>query len=55
LALDGKEVGRISSAIYSPHFGGIGLAILHHSAWQPGTELRVGEDGVAIVSELPFK
>ena len=55
LALDGKEVGHISSAIYSPRFGGIGLAILHHSAWQPGTELRVGEDGVAIVSELPFK
>jgi folate-binding protein YgfZ len=55
LNLDGKEVGRVSSAIYSPRLGGIGLAILHHSAWNTGTELKVGEDGVAIVSELPFK
>ncbi len=54
LILDGKEVGRVSSAIYSPRFGAIGLAIIHHSAWQPGTELRVGEDGVAIVTDLPF-
>lgn len=55
LNLDGKEVGRVSSAIYSPRLGAIGLAILHHSAWNPGTELKVGEEGVAIVSGLPFK
>ena len=54
LSLDGKEVGRVTSAVRSPRFGAIGLAILHHSAWTPGTDLKVGEGGVAIVSELPF-
>jgi tRNA-modifying protein YgfZ len=54
LSLGGKEVGRVSSAIRSPRFGAIGLAILHHSAWNPGTDLKVGDDGIAIVTELPF-
>jgi folate-binding protein YgfZ len=54
LTLAGKEVGRVASAVRSPRFGSIGLAILHHSAWTPGTELKVGEGGAAIVSELPF-
>jgi folate-binding protein YgfZ len=54
LSIDGKEVGRVSSAVRSPRFGAIGLAILHHSAWTPGTELKVGEGGLAIVSDLPF-
>ena len=54
VSLDGKEVGRVTSAVMSPRFGAIGLAILHHSAWTPGMELKVGEGGVAIVSELPF-
>jgi folate-binding protein YgfZ len=55
LSLGGNTVGRVSSAIQSPRLGAIGLAILHHSAWQPGTELKAGEDGTAIVAELPFK
>ena len=54
LTLAGKEVGRVTSAVRSPRFGAIGLAILHHSAWTPGTELKVGEGGAAIVSDLPF-
>lgn len=56
LTLDGKEVGRVSSAVRSPRLGAIGLAILHHSAWTPGVELRVGEVGgaAAIVADLPF-
>ena len=54
LTLDGKEVGRVTSVVRSPRFGAIGLAIVHHSAWTPGTELKVGEGGSAIVSELPF-
>jgi glycine cleavage system aminomethyltransferase T len=55
LSLGDKEVGRVSSAIQSPRFGAIGLAILHHSAWQPGIELKVGENGTAVVADLPFK
>jgi aminomethyltransferase len=54
VSLDGKEVGRVTSAVMSPRFGAIGLAILHHSAWTPGMELKVGEGGIAIVSDLPF-
>ena len=54
LTLAGKEVGRVTSVVHSPRFGAIGLAILHHSAWAPGTELKVGEGGSAIVSDLPF-
>jgi len=55
LSLGDNTVGRVSSAIRSPRFGAIGLAILHHSAWQPGTELKVGENGTAVVADLPFK
>jgi len=55
LSLGDKEVGRVSSAIRTSRFGAIGLAILHYSAWQPGTELKVGEHGTAIVADLPFK
>jgi len=54
LNLAGKEVGRVTSAVRSPRLGAIGLAILHHSAWTPGTELKVGGDGAAIVADLPF-
>ena len=54
LNLAGKEVGRVTSVVHSQRFGAIGLAILHHSAWAPGTELKVGEGGSAIVSDLPF-
>ncbi len=60
--LDGKEVGRVSSAAVSPRMGAIGLAILHHSAWTPGTKVEIQElSGQfadrfgAVVSDLPFK
>jgi folate-binding protein YgfZ len=57
LNLDGKEVGRVSSIALSPRFGAIGLAILHHSAWQLGTTLTVegSPSSAAKVIELPFK
>ena len=54
VSLAGTEVGRVTSAVCSPRFGAIGLAILHHSAWTPGVELKIGEDGAAIVTDLPF-
>jgi len=41
LALDGKEVGRLTSVVRSPRLGVIGLAILHHSAWEPGTGVTI--------------
>src|SRR5262249_27513440 len=57
LLLDEHEVGRVSSIANSPRLGAIGLAILHHSAWQPGTVLHARLDSSSInatVSELPF-
>jgi folate-binding protein YgfZ len=54
VSLDGKEVGTVTSVVKSPRFSAIGLAILHHRAWTPGTELKAGDGGVVIVTELPF-
>jgi folate-binding protein YgfZ len=57
LLLDGKEVGRVSSSVISPRIGAIGLSILHHSAWSPGTLLDAREpsgDIKATVSDIPF-
>jgi folate-binding protein YgfZ len=39
--LNGKEIGRLTSVLRSPRLGIIGLAILHHSAWEPGTVVLV--------------
>jgi len=55
--LDGREVGRVSSAAVSPRFGVIGLSILHHNAWRPGVTLTVHSGSSAWsgrVSDLPF-
>ncbi len=55
--LEGKEVGRITSSAVSPRLGGIALAILHHSAWQPGLEVSVIDHAghyKGLVSDLPF-
>jgi folate-binding protein YgfZ len=57
LFLDGKEVGRVTSSVLSPRLGALGLAILHHSAWTPGTVVVArteSGDLKASVSELPF-
>ncbi len=54
VSLQSKEVGRLGSVVWSPRFGAIALAILHHSAWQPGTRVAVAESGEATVSDLPF-
>ncbi len=45
LRLGEKEVGTLGSVAVSPALGPIGLAIVRREA-EPGTELRVGEDGV---------
>src|SRR5581483_11480004 len=48
LHLDGREVGRVTSAVVSPTHGPIALAFVRREA-PPGTELDLGE-----VVELPF-
>ncbi len=56
--LDGKEVGHLTSVAASPRLGFLGLAILHHSAWNPGTVLTVKDqngESPAVVCDLPFE
>ena len=58
IALEHKEVGRLTSVVDSPRFGLIGLSILHHSAWQPGTTVAIAHGDAtlaATVSDLPFE
>lgn len=50
LTLEGKEVGRVSSPVVSPHLGPVALALVRREA-PPGTTL---DDGSAVV-ELPFE
>ena len=55
--LDGREVGALTSPVFSPRFGVLALAILHHSAWTAGTRVSIREPGAemsALVSDLPF-
>jgi folate-binding protein YgfZ len=54
LRLGEREVGRLGSAVISPDFGPIALAIVRREAG-PGETLDVGDGGVtARVVELPF-
>ncbi len=58
ILLEEKSVGVLTSIARSPEFGVIGLAILHHSAWEPGTPVAVRDTtGVsdARVADLPFR
>lgn len=58
VSLDGREVGRLTSAVQSPRLGPLGLGILHHSAWPAGTRVAVNDPAgkiEGVVSNLPFK
>jgi tRNA-modifying protein YgfZ len=55
LRLGEKEVGRIGTAVVSPAFGPIALAIVRREA-EPGETLAVGDAGAtAEVVDLPFE
>jgi folate-binding protein YgfZ len=53
-----KEVGNITSSVYSPALGRpIALGYVHKDFWTPGTQLVIEHSGAAIqatVAELPF-
>lgn len=55
---DGREVGRITSATFSPTFGKvIALGMLRRECWEPGTIVEVESRGGQIsaqVTSLPF-
>jgi folate-binding protein YgfZ len=53
-----REVGTITSAAQSPALGALGLGIIHHSAWTPGTAVVIKDaagERPATVDDLPFK
>jgi folate-binding protein YgfZ len=57
IILDGKPIGSLTSVVWSPMHGVIGLAIVHHAAWAEGTRLRIAGGGgghAARIAELPF-
>jgi len=55
---DGKEVGKVTSVMYSPHLGyTIALAYLKYDYLGPGTQVKImiGDEEIpARVTELPF-
>ena len=54
IALDGRDVGRIGTAVVSPALGPIALAVIRREA-EPGALVEVGESGVGgQVVDLPF-
>lgn len=58
LMLDGKSVGSLTSAVWSPHFGVIGLGVVHHSAWTEGAHVVIDHptaNSSAQITDLPFK
>jgi folate-binding protein YgfZ len=56
--VDGKDVGRITSAVVSPALGhGVALGYLRREHWEPGTRVEVAGDGEPLTAEvaaLPF-
>jgi folate-binding protein YgfZ len=55
LRLGERPVGHLGSAVLSPTFGAIGLALVRREA-EPGATVTVGEQGIAAtVVELPFQ
>ena len=54
VALDGRELGTVTSAALAPALGPIGLALLRKQA-APGMVVQLSSGGEATVVELPFK
>ncbi|MFL6211925.1 MAG: aminomethyltransferase family protein [Pyrinomonadaceae bacterium] len=56
VALDGKEIGRVTSVVYSPHLARtVALGYVKFDYLAPGTEVRVGEEAhAARISALPL-
>jgi folate-binding protein YgfZ len=54
IVLGDREVGTIGTAVLSPAYGPIALAVVRREA-EPGARVQVGEDGVAAeVIDVPF-
>lgn len=57
LSFEGQPVGKVGSAVPTGTRGGVGIAVVHRKAYDPGTVLEVeggGRAEVALLSELVF-
>jgi folate-binding protein YgfZ len=54
VTLEERELGKVGTAVLSPAFGPIALAILRREA-EPGSEVLVGGEVTAEVVDLPFE
>lgn len=54
VAIEGKEVGRVTTAAVSPRLGPIALGYVHRSHFAPGTAVEVGGAPATVVA-LPFE
>lgn len=55
LLSDGKEVGSITSAVFSPTLGrSIALGYVRREHLELGTRLALASGGIAVVAQLPF-
>ena len=54
VALEGREVGRVTTAGVSPRLGPIAMAVVHRSAAEPGTSVDV-TGAAATVARLPLE
>ena len=52
LQFAGKEIGKLGSAISSPRFGRIGLAIIRHEAAKLGTHLTLPKGEAVVVEDF---
>jgi folate-binding protein YgfZ len=51
---DGREAGKVTSIAVSPHFGPIGLALVHRRVGEPPAEVGLDGGGQAEIVALPF-
>ena len=54
LLADGKEAGRVTSAVVSPDFGPIALGYVRRAYAEPGARLAAAEGAEVEVAALPF-
>lgn len=50
--VDGKEVGKVSSAANSPEGGHLGLAVIRKPRGQTGSQLEIGPPGSALTAQI---
>lgn len=53
LSVEGKVIGRVTSAAHSPRFGHIGLGYVRRPHWEPGQNVAGAEGPVTVRHRIP--